>query len=87
MWAAGAGALILPFCAYWILTGALPHMFLHLIFYPLMIYPKTSSLPHPVISLQNTLDQNLVTALFYIPPLIVILVAIWLAKNIIRMAW
>jgi hypothetical protein len=82
--AVGLAATIAPLVIYWIICGALPYMFRQLVIFPLTTYAKTSSLPFPVFQRGAPLLANLITCLFYLPPLIEVLVIIWLAIRLVR---
>jgi hypothetical protein len=83
-WAVGIAVIMVPLAIYWIICGALPYMFRQLVIFPLTTYAKTSSLPFPVFQRGVPLQANLVTGLFYLPPLIEGLVTIWLVICLIR---
>lgn len=69
-WAVGIAVVMVPLIAYWIICGALPDIFRQLVVFPLTTYAKTSSLPFPVLQRGVPLQANLITGLFYLPPLI-----------------
>jgi 4-amino-4-deoxy-L-arabinose transferase-like glycosyltransferase len=83
-WAVGIAAVIVPLVIYWIICGALPYMFRQLVIFPLTTYAKTGSIPFPVFQPGLPLQANLLTGLFYLPPLIEGLVTIWLVICFIR---
>lgn len=77
-WLVGLVSLLLPLGIYWLICGAIPHMFEQLVASILKIYVKTSSLPMPAISLDQPLKANVLTALVYLPIIVEILIAVWL---------
>lgn len=83
-WAAGVAALMLPLGVYWLLSGAVPYMFKQIILFPLTTYAKTSSLPMPVFRLGQPLQQNVLVALFYLPPVVEGLATVWLLVRLLR---
>jgi hypothetical protein len=80
-WSAGVAAGILPWGIYWFVQGALPEMFKQLIVFPVTMYAKTSSLPFPVFNSQMPLSQNACVGLFYLPPVVIILLSFWLWRR------
>jgi 4-amino-4-deoxy-L-arabinose transferase-like glycosyltransferase len=84
LWLAGLAAGLLPFAVWWGVAGAWPEMFRQLVVFPLTTYPKTSALPFPAFRSRMPLAQNASAALCYLPPLVGILVALWLWKQIRR---
>jgi hypothetical protein len=86
-WVLGMAAGLLPWGIYWFAEGALPEMFKQLVVFPVTTYAKTSSLPVPSFSRQLSLAQNAIVALYYIPPVVQILVFFWLWRRNRRGNW
>jgi hypothetical protein len=82
--ASGISTVILPAGIYWTFQGALPEMFRQLIVFPLTTYPKTSLLPFHGFTFALPFSRNGVVALYYLPPLLVLVAAAWLIRRILR---
>ncbi|HNC45520.1 MAG TPA: hypothetical protein PLU80_15250, partial [Acidobacteriota bacterium] len=83
-WLVGVVAVILPLVVYWQTQDALPQMFKQLVIFPVTTYTKTSSQPFPTFSVEILSLQNALAAFFYLPPLMVLIVAAWLVRQIRR---
>ncbi|MCK4752401.1 MAG: glycosyltransferase family 39 protein, partial [Planctomycetes bacterium] len=83
-WLAGIAALSLPLMIYWFAVGAIPSMVQQLIIFPFTRYAETSSIPMPIFRSYQTLSQNLIVAMFYLPPVIGVLAAGWLVAAFVR---
>lgn len=83
-WVSGAAAVLLPLTLYWWAQAALPEMLQQLVVFPLTAYGKTSSLPFPRFSLQASFSEKAMALLFYIPPFVQSLAAIWLGQSLVR---
>jgi hypothetical protein len=83
-WAIGIAVIIVPLTIYWIITGALPYMFQQLVVFPITTYAKTGSAPFPSFQASLPLYVNISMGLLYLPPLIEVVMAIWLASLALR---
>lgn len=83
-WLGGMVLIFLPSGIYWFVVGALPDMFKQLIVFPLTTYGKTSSIPLAWFSLNQSFTFNAAACLYYLPPVIEILAAVWLFAQIVR---
>src|ERR1019366_4651275 len=83
-WLAGIAMVLLPFGLYWASQGALPSMFKQLIAFPITTYAKTSSLPFPPLRSGLTFGPDAIVILYYLPPAVDIIIALWLLKRILR---
>ena len=83
-WVVGAAAPLLPLGIWWLASGALPSMFRQLVVFPLTTYAKTSALPMPVFRPGQSVQELLVVAMFYLPPIIDTVVGLWLLMAMIR---
>jgi len=83
-WAASAAALAVPLGLYWTASGALPFMFRQLVWFPLTRYAETSSLPMPRLGFDQPPEAFLLALLFYLPPAVVGVTAIWLLVSAVR---
>ena len=83
-WLAGAAIVIVPSAIFFLYVGAIPEMFRQLVVFPLTVYPKTSSVPFPKILPNAPLSENAWVMLFYVPPLVQLLAAIYLVRSIKR---
>ncbi len=81
LWLAGASTMILCFGIYWAAEGALAEMFKQLIIFPITTYAKTSALPFHYFSSRLPFSRNGVIALYYLPPIIIIITGIWLVRR------
>ena len=68
---------------YWLASGALPGMYRQLVLFPLTRYAKTSSLPMPAWHAGLPAAQVVLTALFYLAPVVGLLVAVWLMRRVL----
>ncbi len=83
-WAAGITVIMLPLGIYWLVCGAVPYMFKQLVVFPLTTYAKTSSLPMLTFDSQGPLRDDIITAMYYLPPAVYALTAIWMVIIFIR---
>jgi hypothetical protein len=83
-WLTGFALIIVPLIIFFSSVGAIPEMFRQLVVFPLTIYPKTSSVPFPKILWNAPLSENAWITLFYLPPVVQIVAACYLAYSIIR---
>lgn len=72
-WLAGAGGVAVPLLVYWGACGALPEMVSQLVVFPLATYVATSALPWPRFDAGASVAHNLVTVLYYLPPVTALL--------------
>jgi hypothetical protein len=84
MWLGGMAGGLLPLVVWWGVAGAWPEMFRQLVVFPLTTYSKTSALPFPLIRSGMPLAVNASVAPYSVLPLIGVLVALWLWKQIRR---
>jgi hypothetical protein len=75
VWFCGLLAPLVPLGIFWLASGAIPSMFRQLVLFPLTSYAKTSSLPLPRFNADLTTASFLLTLLFYIPPVLYLLMA------------
>lgn len=83
-WFVGAAAAALALSILWWKQGALPEMFRHLVEFPLTTYRKSSSIPFPRFSSQLPLPQNTLIVLYFLPPGVAAVAAVWLVLRIAR---
>jgi hypothetical protein len=83
-WLTGIGLIAIPSIIIWWGVGALPEMFKQLIVFPLATYRKTSALPFPKFSAAQSILSTAVVALYYLPPLVQALAAVYLVQSILR---
>jgi len=83
-WAGTMAAIMLPLVIYWLACGVAPYMFKQLVVFLLTRYAETSSLPLPKFVAGRPFINNLLIGLFYVPPVIEFLAAIWLLRLVIR---
>lgn len=83
-WGAGALALIVPLGIFWLASGAVPFMIRQLIVFPVTDYARTSSIPMPRFVKGAQITSNVITGLFYLPPLIFAVTALALLIKAIR---
>ena len=83
-WTAGIMLIMLPLGIYWLFCGAVPYMFKQLIVFPLTTYARTSSLPMLTFESQGPLRDGIITAMYYLPPVVYALTAIWMVITLIR---
>jgi hypothetical protein len=84
LWLCGMVLVFLPFGIYWLAVGALPEMFNQLVVFPMSMYAKTSSLPFPRFASAQSLVYNAAVSLYYLPPVVVGMAALWLAAQAVR---
>ena len=83
-WLVGVVVVLLPLGVYWQMQDALPQMFQQLVVFPITTYTTTSSLPFPPFSAEILSLQNVLATFFYLPPLMVLITAAWLVRQIRR---
>ena len=83
-WLVGIAILCIPLIIIWWRIGALPEMFRQLIIFPFATYRKTSSLPFPHLLAQRSFLDTATALLFYIPPLIQTIAALYVVRSIVR---
>jgi hypothetical protein len=74
----------LPMGIYGSVCGIIPDLFNQLIVFPLTVYPKTSAVPMPRFGLGQPLAVNTLVALYYLPPAVLGLTAVFLLTHIVR---
>ena len=82
--ATGAAIPLLLVGIGWLASGALPSVFHQLVVFPLTTYAKTSSLPMPVFQSGMTATDAVVVSMFYAPPIVYMMAAVWLVSAFIR---
>ncbi len=80
-WGIGIAAGLLPWTIYWWREGAIPAMFQQLVLYFFRTYVKTNSVPLPFFNVKYTATQNAAVSLFYLPPVVGLLAALWLWRQ------
>jgi hypothetical protein len=84
-WLGGIVTMIFPMILYWWAEGALVPMADQLVFFPLLTYTHTSSLPFPTFQPDWPLSRNLVVGLFYLAPavelILILLFIIRIRRN------
>ena len=83
-WMVGIAALMLPAGVYWLVSGAVGDMFEQLVVFPLTTYSATSSIPMPSFSFDQSMRESILTGLFYLPPVVGGLAAVWLLACLVR---
>ena len=83
-WLAGIAIVLIPAILIWWRIGALPEMFRQLVLFPFTTYRKTSSLPFPRFILRSSIRENAVGLLFYLPPVVQGIAALYLVRCLIR---
>jgi hypothetical protein len=83
-WSAGLVLGFLPWAVYWWIEGALPAMFQQLVVYFVTTYVKTNAVPFPRFSPELPAARNAIVGLFYLPPVVGILAAFWLWRQVRR---
>jgi hypothetical protein len=78
VWLAGAGVVATALVIFWHEEKALPEMFKQLVVFPMKTYVKTSARPFPMFNAQSPLAQNAMTLLYYVPPVLAGLAAVWI---------
>jgi len=84
LWLGGIVMLGFPFLIIWWSIGALPETFRQLVVFPFATYRKTSALPFPVLLRQRSFLDAATALLFYIPPLVQSVAAIYVVQSIVR---
>lgn len=84
LWLGGIALLGIPLVTIWWTIGALPETFRQLVVFPFATYRKTSALPFPVLLKQRSFLDGATALLFYIPPLVQLLGAIYVVQSIFR---
>jgi hypothetical protein len=84
LWLTGAAVVSIPLIVFWWSVGALPEMFRQLVLFPFTTYRKTSGLSFPKLIIHQAIVDNAVVFLFYIPPVIQALGALWLLYAAVR---
>jgi len=80
-WLAGIAIVFIPAILVWWRIGALPEMFRQLILFPFTTYRKTSSLPFPRLMVRRPVLQTAVVLMFYLPPLVQAIAALYLVQS------
>jgi hypothetical protein len=83
-WLVGIAVLFVPAIILWWEIGALPEMFRQLILFPFTTYTKTSSLPFPKFTVHKSLVETAVVLLFYLPPFVQAIVAVYVVQSLVR---
>ena len=83
-WLIGIAIVCIPLVIIWWRIGALPEMFRQLIIFPFATYRKTSSLPFPHLFAQRSFLDTATALLFYIPPLVQTIAALYVMRSIVR---
>jgi hypothetical protein len=83
-WLAGMAVVSIPLTVVWWRLGALPEMFRQLVMFPFTTYRKTSSLPFPRFILNKSVLETAIRSLFYIPPFVQTISAVYLGYSLFR---
>jgi hypothetical protein len=83
-WLAGIAIVFIPAILVWWRIGALPEMFRQLILFPFTTYRKTSLLPFPRLIVWRPILETVVVLMFYLPPLVQAVAALYLVQSVIR---
>ena len=83
-WLCGIAIILIPAMLVWWKIGALPEMFQQLVVFPFATYRKTSALPFPRITAGKTISERAVVLLYYLPPVMQALAALYLGQSIFR---
>ena len=83
-WSGGIAMILVPAILLWWKIGALPEMFQQLVVFPLATYRKTSALPFPRITAGKTISERAIVLLYYLPPLVQAVAALYLGQSIFR---
>jgi hypothetical protein len=83
-WLVGITVVFVPAILVWWRIGALPEMFRQLILFPFTTYRKTSSLPFPRLFVWRPILETAVVLMFYFPPLVQAIAALYLVQSVIR---
>lgn len=84
LWLGGIAIVGIPLLIIWWRTGALPETFRQLVVFPFATYRKTSALPFPILFKQRSFLDAATALLFYIPPLVQLVAAIYVVQSIVR---
>ncbi len=84
LWFVGIATVCITLLIVWWSVGALPEMFRQLVVFPFATYRKTSALPFPKLFGQESFLDTATALLFYLPPMVQGIVAIYVAQSIIR---
>ena len=82
-WLTGIAIVLIPAILVWWRIGALAEMFRQLVLFPFTTYRKTSSLPFPRFIIRRSVWENAVVLLFYLPPFIQAIAALYLVRSLI----
>jgi hypothetical protein len=83
-WLGGIAIILTPAILIWWKIGALPEMFQQLVVFPFATYRKTSALPFPRITAGKTISERAIILLYYLPPFIQGIAALYLGRSIFR---
>jgi hypothetical protein len=83
-WSGGIAIILIPAMLVWWKIGALPEMFRQLVVFPFATYRKTSALPFPRFTAGKTISERAIVLLYYLPPFIQVLAALYLGQSISR---
>ena len=81
-WLGGIAIIFTPAVLIWWKIGALPEMFQQLVVFPFATYRKTSALPFPRISAGKTISERAIVFLYYLPPFMQAIAALYLGQSI-----
>jgi hypothetical protein len=84
LWLGGIAIVSIPLVILWWSIGALPETFRQLVVFPFATYRKTSALPFPILFKQRSFLDAATAVLFYIPPLVQLIAAIYVVQSIVR---
>lgn len=84
LWLGGIAIVGIPLLIIWWRIGALPETFRQLVVFPFATYRKTSALPFPILFKQRSFLDAATALLFYIPPLVQLVSAIYVVQSIVR---
>ena len=83
-WLGGITMILTPAILLWWKIGALPEMFQQLVVFPFATYRKTSALPFPRVTAGKTISERAIVLLYYLPPFMQGLAALYLGQSIFR---
>ena len=83
-WLSGIAIILTPAILIWWKIGALPEMFQQLVVFPFATYRKSSALPFPRITAGKTISERATVLLYYLPPFIQAIAALYLGQSIFR---
>src|SRR5436190_5281657 len=83
-WLGGIAMILTPALLVWWKIGALPEMFRQLVVFPFATYRKSSALPFPRITAGKTISERAIILLYYLPPFMQALAALYLGQSIFR---